>query len=232
MAGPTIDDVVTQARLARVLVVEDDPELVEMLNDVLGGAGYDVDAVRDGQAGLHHALTRDYDAMIIDRGLPAVDGLDLIRRLRRRGIATPLMMLTAYGSVPDRVAGLDAGAEDYMVKPFEIDEFLARVRALIRRHRLEGVSLSIGAGTFEPATQMATRADGSRVELSRRESALLRALASVNGRPLGREELRRVVFDSAESATIVDTYVHYLRRKLGDAVIRTVRGHGYQIGVM
>ena len=92
--------------------------------------------------------------------------------------------------------------------------------------------MSIGAGTFEPATQMATRADGSHVELSRRESALLRALASANGRPLGREELRRLVFDSAESATIVDTYVHYLRRKLGDAVIRTVRGHGYQIGVM
>src|SRR5215475_7750800 len=212
MPGPTIDDVVSQARLARVLVVEDDPELVEMLGDVLCGAGYDVDAVRDGQAGLHHALTRDYDAMIIDRGLPAVDGLDLIRRLRGRGIATPVMMLTAYGSVPDRVAGLDAGAEDYMVKPFEIDELLARVRALVRRHRPEGVALSIGAGTFEPATQMATRADGRRVELSRRESALLRALASVNGRVVSREELRRLVFDSAESATIVDTYVHYLRR--------------------
>src|SRR5215475_13369544 len=152
---------------ATVLLVEDDAELRDLLVRLMSGVGYHVDAVGDGQAGLHAGLTRRYDAIVLDRGLPAIHGIDLTARLRRGGSRVPIIFLTAYGSVPDRVAGLDAGAEDYLVKPFEIDELLARVRALVRRHRPEGVALSVGAGTFEPATQMATRADGSRVELSR-----------------------------------------------------------------
>jgi len=214
----------------QVLVVEDDGELRELLARLLGDEGYLVDTAPDGQAGLHRALTRRYDAMIIDRGLPGVEGLDLIGRLRRQGIATPVLVLTAYGAVADRVAGLDAGAEDYLVKPFEVDELLARVRALIRRAHASPESIIIGAGSINLTTRIARRPDGTEVELSGREITLLRLLASRPARVFTRDELRTQVFESAESATIVDTYVHYLRRKLGSRVVRTVRGSGYRIG--
>src|SRR2546425_9081667 len=114
---------------SRLLLVEDDAELSEMLARLFADEGYIVDVARDGQRGLHLGLSRSYDAMIIDRGLPAIDGLDLLIRLRRRAVATPVLVLTALGVLADRVAGLDAGAEDYLIKPFEVDELLARVRA-------------------------------------------------------------------------------------------------------
>ncbi len=215
---------------ARVLVVEDDRELRDLLTRLLRDVGYRVDAVGDGQAGLHRALVDDYDTLIIDRGLPAVDGLDLIKRLRRRGVRTPAMILTAYGSLADRVAGLDAGAEDYLVKPFEVDELLARLRALLRRHASAIETVPIGGGVLDPAARVVRRAGGDEVELSGRETTFLRLLASRPGRVFSREELRAQVFDSAESASIVDTYVHYLRKKLGNGVVRTVRGQGYRIG--
>jgi two-component system response regulator QseB len=217
---------------ASLLVVEDDRELRGMLERLFTGAGYLVDTAPDGHTGLHAALTRAYDTIILDRGLPAVDGVDLTRRLRRQGRNTPIMILTAFGSVADRVEGLDAGAEDYLVKPFEIDELLARVRALVRRQHSASEHLIIGAGRVDLASRIAGRADGTPVELSGREIALLRLLAGARGRTFSREEIRVQVFDSAESATIVDTYVHYLRRKLGNRVIRTVRGVGYRIGEM
>jgi two-component system response regulator QseB len=229
MDASEIDRVATAVGRPAVLVVEDDTEVRDMLIRILEDSGYTVDAVADGHSGLHHALTRAYDAMVIDRGLPAIDGLDLVGRLRRRGVATPMMLLTAYGSVADRVAGLDAGAEDYLVKPFEIDEFLARVRALLRRHRSSDLT-EIGTATLDMTTRTVTLGDGNVVELSGREAVLLRALATRGGRTASRPELRTEVFEAAESATIVDTYVHYLRRKLGPGVVRTVRGHGYRIG--
>lgn len=225
-----VDAMLRDSHATRILVVEDDRELRELLTRLLRDVGYRVDAVGDGQAGLHRALVDDYDTLVIDRGLPAVDGLDLIKRLRGQGVRTPVMVLTAYGSVADRVAGLDAGAEDYLVKPFEIDELLARLRALLRRHPSTTESLPVGSGVLDLASRTARRGDGTRVELSGRETALLRLLASRPGRVFTREELRVEVFDSAESASIVDTYVHYLRRKLGNKVVRTVRGHGYRIG--
>lgn len=116
----------------KVLVVEDDRELGPLLLRLFRGAGYQPDLAPDGQAGLHLALTRTYDAMILDRGLPAIEGLDLLSRLRRAGVTVPVLVLTALGTVSDRVAGLDSGAEDYLVKPFEVDELLARVRVLLR----------------------------------------------------------------------------------------------------
>src|SRR5690242_2110809 len=140
---------------AAVLVVEDDAELRDLLVRLLTGAGHQVDAVADGQAGLHAALTRRYDAIIMDRGLPAIDGVDLTARLRRSGQQVPIIILTAYGSVADRVAGLDAGAEDYLVKPFEVDELLARVRALIRRAHASPESIIIGAGNINLTTRIA-----------------------------------------------------------------------------
>ena len=220
----------TDAR--RLLIVEDDRELRTMLERLLGDEGYRVDAVADGQAGLHRALVDQYDVMVIDRGLPAIDGLDLTRRLRGRGIATPVIILTAYGSVVDRVEGLDAGAEDYLVKPFEVDELLARLRALLRRHATVGETIQLGDGTVDLVRRIARTSDGRAIELSGRECALLRTLATRPGRVFNRDELRKTVFDTADSETVVDTYVHYLRRKLGKEVVQTMRGHGYRIGVM
>lgn len=216
----------------RLLLVEDDPESRELLTRVLTGSGYTVDLAPDGQRGLHLALTRAYDLMIVDRGLPGIEGLDLIGRIRRGGVRVPVLVLTAYGAVADRVAGLDAGAEDYVVKPFEVDELLARLRALLRRHEDVGGLLALGRGGLDPATRHARRADGTEVALSAREAALLTVLAGRPNRVFSRDELRERVFDAAESASIVDTYVHYLRRKLGTDVVRTVRGLGYRAGVL
>lgn len=216
----------------RVLVVEDDRELAALLARLLSAEGYVVDLAGDGQAGLHHGLTRAYQAMVIDRGLPGIEGADLTARLRRQGVATPILLLTAYGTVRDRVDGLDAGAEDYLVKPFEVDELLARLRALRRRHQDEALVLPIGTARLDVESRRVCRGDGSEVELSGREVDLLRLLASRPSRVFTRDEVRERVFDAAESATIVDTYVHYLRRKLGDGAVRTVRGVGYRIGAL
>jgi two-component system, OmpR family, response regulator QseB len=215
-----------------ILLIEDDGDLRAMLSRILTDEGYRVVAVADGQSGLHRCLTDRYDAMIVDRGLPAIDGLDLTVRIRARGVTTPVLILTAYGSVADRVAGLDAGAEDYLVKPFDIDELLARVRALLRRRTQVGGQIRLGAGVVDVAARRARRADGVDVELSGRECALLRVLADRPGRIFTRDELRRQVFDHADSDSVVDTYVHYLRRKLGRGVISTMRGRGYRIGLL
>ncbi|HKT02297.1 MAG TPA: response regulator transcription factor [Rugosimonospora sp.] len=217
---------------ASLLLVEDDGELRELLARLLGEEGHRVDTAADGQVGLHRALTRRYGAMIIDRGLPGIDGLDLIRRLRRRGVGTPALVLTAYGAVADRVSGLDAGAEDYLVKPFEVDELLARVRALLRRHIQVAERIPLGGGHLDLAVRAVCRADGSEVDLSDREMVLLELLARRPGRVFTRDEIRERVFRGAESESIVDTYVHYLRRKLGNDVVRTVRGIGYRAGAL
>jgi two-component system, OmpR family, response regulator QseB len=224
--------VVVEPQQPRVLLVEDDRELRELLERLLCDAGYLVDPAPDGQAGLHRALTRGYDVLILDRGLPGIEGLDLLGRLRRKGVATPVLVLTAYGTLADRVAGLDAGAEDYLVKPFEIEELLARLRALRRRHAHEAGSLALGGGRLDVATRVATRSDGTEVDLSGREMALLALLAARPSRVFSRDELREQVFEAAESESIVDTYVHYLRRKLGNDVVRTVRGLGYRAGTL
>lgn len=216
----------------RVLVVEDDRELRELLVRVLTRSHYTVDTVADGQRGLHQSLTRSYDALIVDRGLPGIDGLDLVRRLRRQGLGTPMLILTARGTLADRVAGLDAGAQDYVVKPFELEELLARLRALLRRYDPSGEQIRLGAGQLDLAARTARLADGRAVELSAREMALAALLASRPQRVFGRDEIRRRVFDDAESSSIVDTYVYYLRRKLGAGVVHTVRGLGYRVGTL
>jgi two-component system response regulator QseB len=213
-----------------VLVVEDDRELGPLLLRLFRGAGYEADLAPDGQAGLHLALTRRYDAMIIDRGLPAIEGLDLLGRLRRSGVTVPALVLTALGTVSDRVAGLDSGAEDYLVKPFEVDELLARVRVLLRRRPGSGESLAVGGSSFDLISRTVTGVDGSVVGLSGRESDLLRLLARNPARAFTREEIVTQVFPEATSDALVDTYVHYLRRKLGAAAVSTVRGVGYQLG--
>jgi DNA-binding response OmpR family regulator len=216
----------------RLLVVEDDRELCTLLDRFLTAEGYHVQTAADGQAGLHRALVDAYDAIVIDKGLPAIDGVELTRRLRAKGVDTPIMILTAYSSVPDRVAGLDAGAEDYLVKPFDVEELLARLRALMRRHHTSATLVRIGTLSVNLHRRVARRSDGTDIPLSERECALIELLAARPARVFSREEVRTEVFGSAESETIVDTYVHYVRRKLGKSVIRTVRGHGYRIGAM
>ena len=214
----------------RVLVVEDDRELGSLLIRLFRSAGYQSDLAPDGQAGLHLALTRQYDAMIIDRGLPAIEGLDLLVRLRRRGIDAPALILTAQGTVADRVAGLDSGAEDYLVKPFEVDELLARLRVMLRRPNPRAATLAVGEAVFDLISRTVQHQDGSAVTLSGRESDLLRLLAENPARVFTREEIRTSVFPDSATDSLVDTYVHYLRRKLGTDAVRTVRSVGYRLG--
>lgn len=213
-----------------ILLVEDDADLARLLDRVLTDEGYAVMRAGDGHTGLHLALTQPVDAMIVDRGLPAVEGLDLIARLRSRGVGTPILVLSARNSTEDRVEGLDAGAEDYLTKPFELTELLARVRALLRRHLDHAVQLAVPGGSLDLATRTVRRTDEVPVELSEREAALLGLLAARPGAVFSRAELLDRVFGAAESETVVDTYVHYCRRKLGRGVISTVRGLGYRLG--
>ena len=213
-----------------VLLVDDDRDLAAMLTRVLSAEGYEVTAVHDGQRALHEALTRRFDVVLLDRGLPALEGLDVLTRLRSKGVATPVLVLSARGTTRDRIDGLDAGAEDYLAKPFEVEELLARLRALVRRHSDRASELPIGNSRLVLRSRTVVRADGSEVALSERESALLAVLASRPGQVFGRRELLSLVFDEAESEAAVETYVHYLRRKLGRSVVRTVRGVGYRLG--
>ena len=216
---------------ARILLVEDDADLAGLLDRVLADEGYAVTRAADGHTGLHLALTQAFGVMIVDRGLPAVEGLDLIARLRSRGVITPILVLSARNRTEDRVEGLDAGAEDYLAKPFELTELLARLRALLRRHLDHAGQLAVPGGSLDLATRTVHREGaGGPVELSEREAALLALLAARPGVVFSRGELLDRVFGEAESETVVDTYVHYCRRKLGRGVISTVRGLGYRLG--
>ena len=214
----------------RVLLVEDDRSLTEMLEEILTSAGYLVELARDGQAGLHLGLSRSYDVIVLDRGLPAIEGLDLLGRLRARGVATPVLVLSALGLARDRVDGLDAGAEDYLAKPFDIDELLARIRALLRRHGDLADTLPVPGGRLVVSSRTVVSASGETQFVSERECALLTVLARRPSRVFSRDELMAEVFPDAEDDGVVDTYVHYLRRKLGRDAVRTVRGLGYQLG--
>ena len=201
-----------------------------MLEQILAGEGYDVDVAPDGQRGLHLGLTRSYDVLVLDRGLPAIEGLDLLARLRSRGVLTPALVLSALGNPADRVAGLDAGAEDYMSKPFDIDELAARLRALRRRHHDEATTIRVPGGSLDVGSRKVALAGGGSVSLTERESALLEVLARRPRQVFSRADLLDRVFPDAEDEGVVDTYVYYLRRKLGRASVSTVRGSGYRLG--
>ncbi|HEY5148854.1 MAG TPA: response regulator transcription factor [Mycobacterium sp.] len=215
-----------------LLVVEDDRALSGMLAELFTDEGYRVDTAYDGQQGMHRGLTGDYDALIVDRGLPVMDGAELVALLRSRGVTTPALILTARGAVEDRVEGLDAGAQDYLIKPFEIPELLARVRALVRRTDNAAV-VKAGGLALDRVTRRVSGATPERVEveLSEREAALLGTLMAAPKRVFSRSQLLDSVFDGADSSGAVDLYVHYLRRKLGKQVVRTVHGTGYRFGL-
>ncbi|BCJ62967.1 response regulator transcription factor [Micromonospora endophytica] len=215
-----------------VLLVEEDADLVELLVALFSANGYRIDVARDGQRGLHLALQQRYGVIVLDRGLPAIDGVDLVTRLRRRAVAARVLILGARADPTERVRGLDAGADDYLGKPFDSAELMARVRALTRRRFDAAELIPIGAGQLDLDQRSVRLPDGRAVPLSGREFDLIRTLASHPQAVHSRGQLRRRVFGADRSATVVDTYVHYLRRKLGERVVRTVHGLGYQIGTL
>lgn len=215
----------------RLLLVEDDPMVGESIRDGLGQAGHTVDWVRDGRSAEAAIGAEPYAAVLLDLGLPQKDGLDVLRTVRARRDDVPILVITARDAVGDRVKGLDAGADDYLVKPFDLDELAARVRALVRR--AEGRTAPVvrhGPITLDPATRQVTLR-GRPVALSGREFALLEALLARPGMVLSRAQLEERLYgwDDEVGSNAVEVHIHNLRRKLGADVIRNVRGVGYTI---
>ena len=219
----------------RVLIVEDDAQVRTALSRALNFEGYDVETASDGAEGLEKVLTVAPDAIVLDVMMPHVDGLEATRRLRARGDTTPILMLTARHEVSDRVAGLDAGADDYLVKPFALEELLARLRALLRRSEPESTEvMSVADLTLDPSTRRVQRGD-TLVELTKTEFQLLELLMFNEGIVLTRETIYERIwgFDFGTSSNSLDVYIGYLRRKTepdGAArLIQTIRGVGYVI---
>ena len=217
----------------RILLVEDDLMIGKTLLAALERDGYSVDWVKDGQAGglALDTMGEAYALVLLDLGLPKKSGLDLLREVRRSGNKVRVLIVTAKDEIADRVAGLDAGADDYLVKPFSQDELQARMRALLRRDVVRGDNvLKSGGIVLDPSTRTVTR-DGTPVELSKREFALLAALLERPGTALSKAQLEERLYgwgDEVES-NAVEVHVHNLRRKLGADAIRTIRGVGYAI---
>jgi two-component system, OmpR family, response regulator len=215
----------------RILIAEDDPVLADGLTRSLHQADYAVDCVATGDQADHVLLAQNYDLLILDLGLPRLDGFEVLRRLRHRGSKVPVLVLTARDGLEDRVRGLDLGADDYLTKPFDLPELEARVRALIRRGQSGGASiLSHGALQLDTAGRRATL-NGASLDLSARELGVLEVLMHRSGRVVNKEQLAEQLYgwDEEVGANAIEVYVHRLRRKLEPAgvVIRTIRGLGY-----
>jgi two-component system OmpR family response regulator/two-component system response regulator QseB len=213
----------------RILVVEDDPLLADGLQAGLRQAGFDVDLALDGVAANLALGTHDYAAVVLDLGLPRLGGLDVLKKLRAGASVVPVLILTARDRVEDRIKGLDSGADDYVVKPVDLGELAARLRALVRRSKGEAAPvLQIGALRLDPAARQVTFR-GERVELQAREFAMLHELMLNAGRVLSREQLVERLYAWGEEieSNAIEVHVHHLRRKLAPEVIRTVRGVGY-----
>jgi two-component system response regulator MprA len=211
----------------RVLVVDDDPPLRRMLARTLSAEGFDVTVAADGGAALAAAERSAPDVIVLDVAMPAIDGLAVCRRLRGKGLPTPILMLTARDAVADRVAGLEAGADDYLVKPFAVQELVARLRALTRRGKSTEPLLAYADLTLDLASRTASRS-GRPIELTGREAALLELLLRETGHIVSRERALSEIWSDAAEANVVDRYVTRLRRKLGDPpLIRTLRGAGF-----
>lgn len=211
----------------RVLVVDDDPPLLRMLARSLDAEGFEVTVAPDGGAALVAAERSAPDVIVLDVAMPAIDGISVCRRLRSRGLPTPILMLTARDAVADRVAGLQAGADDYLVKPFAMQELIARLRALTRRGKRTDELLSYADLVLDTAARSATRGTKT-IELTGRESALLALLLSEPGRTVTRERAIDEIWSGAAEPNVVDRYITRLRRKLGKPpLIRTLRGSGF-----
>ncbi len=215
----------------KLLLVEDDPMIGSALQTLFSAEGYAVDWTMDGQQGDSALLSHHYDAVILDLMLPKMDGLTVLRRLRGRRDPTPVLALTAMAETAERVRGLDSGADDYVIKPVDFDELIARVRALLRRaagmamHCIEVGHVEIDLGARE------IRLHGTAVELTAREYGTLARLARNPGRFVTRAEIEEAIYtwDAVIASNAVEVYVHQLRRKLGESMIQNVRGRGYRL---
>jgi two-component system OmpR family response regulator len=218
-------------RDVKVLVVEDEARLARQVADALRDAGYAVDCAADGERADFLARTERYDAVILDLGLPKIDGLTILRRWRDAGLAFPVLVLTARGSWHEKVQGIDGGADDYVAKPFRIEEVLARVRALIRRATGQvGVELRAGAVVLDPRAAKVTL-DGTPVKLTSHEFRVLSYLMHHRGRVVPQSELTEHIYSQGfdRDSNTVEVFVARLRRKLGAGFIETVRGMGYRL---
>jgi DNA-binding response OmpR family regulator len=224
-----------QKIMMRILIVEDEEHLADLLAEVLGREGHVAKTASDGRSGLTRALSEDFELLIVDWMLPDLDGIQVVKRLRAADVRVPILMLTARAQVEDRVEGLDAGADDYLPKPFAFPELLARVRALSRRPaetETEGTVLRVGDVALDPIRHEVRRA-GERVDLTAKEFALLATLMQRPGQVFTRSVLLDTVWGGTTGAytNVVDLYIHYLRKKLDageePSRIRTVHGIGY-----
>lgn len=216
--------------IMRVLIIEDETRLLRSLSKALREEEYAVDGAGDGEMGLYKAESSEYDAIILDVMLPIIDGWQVLERLRRRR-STPVLLLTARDAVSDRVRGLDLGADDYLVKPFDLPELLARLRALIRRQAGHPVSvLQVGEVALDLRSRVVTKA-GTAVALTAREFSLLEYLALHRGKVVSRSELYDHLLDENEDtlSNLLDVHVHAIRKKLGAKLVATRRGQGYCI---
>jgi len=217
----------------RLLLVEDDPMIGESIVEGLRGENYAVDWVRDGRDAELALKTVDYDLMLLDLGLPGKQGMDVLLAARKRGADLPVLIITARDGTPARVEGLDAGADDYLVKPFDLDELLARIRALLRRrvNRTRSI-IEHGALTLDLASHEVSF-EGEPVKLSAREFSVLRALLDNPGSVVSKSQLEEKLYgwNSEVESNTVDVYVHHLRKKFGTDFIKNVRGVGYKIPV-
>jgi DNA-binding response OmpR family regulator len=219
----------------RLLIAEDEPDAATVVATGLREHAYVVDVAHDGAGALDRAYVTEYDAIVLDVMLPGVNGLEVCRRLRARGIAVPILMLTARGDVEDRVAGLDAGADDYLPKPFHFPELIARIRALLRRGpSLNGNVLSIADLTIDTRTRKVAR-NGRTIELTTKEYTLLAYMARREGEIITRTDISEHVWDEHfdPMSNVIEVYVQRLRRKVDDGhelkLIRTRRGAGYML---
>lgn len=221
----------------RILIVEDEKGIVDFLSQGLSEAGYAIDVARDGKAGLEYALGAEYDIILLDIMLPRMSGLVVLGELRRSGNKTPVIMLTARGAIDDRVHGLDAGADDYLVKPFAFAELLARIRALMRRPALS-IDAVISFKDIELDTvRHEVRRNGEHIELSGREFSILEYFMRNPDQILTRTQIAGHIwnFDSYAGSNVVDVYIGYLRKKIdvdpAKSFIKTIRGVGYRFSV-
>jgi DNA-binding response OmpR family regulator len=215
----------------RILLVEDDVLLGDAIVAGLERTGFAVDWVRDGQSGSAAMRIGEHAAVVLDLGLPRLAGLEVLKRARGAGNATPVLILTAQDSIDDKIRGLDSGADDYLVKPVDLDELAARLRSLIRRSQGQAApELRVGEVSLQPASRQVMYR-GSPVELSAREFAVLHELMLAAGRVLTRQQIEHSLYAWGEEieSNAVEVYIHYLRRKLQPEVIRTIRGVGYMM---
>lgn len=219
----------------RILIAEDERDMNRLITKVLTKEGYSVDSCFDGEEALDYLCAADYDAAVLDVMMPKKDGFEVLKALRRQGSKLPVLFLTARDAIQDRVQGLDLGADDYLVKPFDFDELLARIRVMTRRQGTQSSSLiTVGDLTIDTASHEVRRG-GRLIELSSREYGILRYMASNQGRVLSREQIEEHIynFDYSGGSNVVDVYISYLRKKI-DApgepkLIHTVWGSGWML---